>query len=368
MTRQAALRLFLAGIVAISIQHLVSAQTSVNTSAQSSVAAQAVPVPSLPVLPSNPADILTLARRYNGLGDAALSPWHVRVAYETFDEAGNAKDNGVFEEFWESPKLYKRTFSSSSFTWTEYGTSKGLYRKGEASYVPYPLNMMDTVLLNPIPPAFVVSSMNPLLRQQKSGEAELQCVMLMPKSVPVTNVPLAVFPTFCFGENRPLLRIATQNGGHQVMFNSVLLFHDHFVAKDAVVETKGKLALKVRLEEIEALTDTPLSDFVPPPDAVLVPPSVPGAVMSGMLLSEVKPVYPPIDKTIRASGIVILNATIGRDGTVKDVQVMVAPDRSMADAAMDAVRRWRYKPYLLNGEPVEVETQVTVTFNLGSGR
>jgi len=78
----------------------------------------------------------------------------------------------------------------------------------------------------------------------------------------------------------------------------------------------------------------------------------------------VQPTYPAIAKAARVSGTVVLQATISKQGTIENLRVVSGPAMLQA-AAMDAVKNWRYKPYLLNGDPVEVDTQVNVIFSLG---
>ena len=87
-------------------------------------------------------------------------------------------------------------------------------------------------------------------------------------------------------------------------------------------------------------------------------------VMAGMLISKPTPVYPPIAKAARVQGTVVLQATISKTGSIENLKVVSGP-QMLQQAAQDAVRSWRYKPYLLNGEPVEVETTVNVIFTLG---
>jgi protein TonB len=86
-------------------------------------------------------------------------------------------------------------------------------------------------------------------------------------------------------------------------------------------------------------------------------------VSRGLLIKRVNPVYPANALRMRISGTVELLATISKTGDISDVQVL-SGDRQLAAAAVDAVKRWKYQPYLLNGEPVEIQTQVTMTFKL----
>lgn len=90
---------------------------------------------------------------------------------------------------------------------------------------------------------------------------------------------------------------------------------------------------------------------------------VSSGVMQGMLIDKVVPAYPAIARATRTSGAVILQATISRAGTIENLRVMSGP-AMLRQAALDAVKQWRYRPYMLNGQPVEVETAVEVDFTL----
>ncbi len=85
--------------------------------------------------------------------------------------------------------------------------------------------------------------------------------------------------------------------------------------------------------------------------------------MSGQILTRVDPIYPAEAKSKGIQGVVVLSATIGADGTVQQLSLISGPP-DLGTAALDAVRQWTYRPYLLNGEPTEVNTTVTVNFHL----
>jgi TonB family protein len=91
---------------------------------------------------------------------------------------------------------------------------------------------------------------------------------------------------------------------------------------------------------------------------------VSAAVVAGMALSKPDPVYPAEAKAAHVQGAVILHAIISKTGTVENLQVISGPTMLVA-SAMDAVKQWTYKPYLLNGQPVEVETSITVNYTFG---
>jgi protein TonB len=97
----------------------------------------------------------------------------------------------------------------------------------------------------------------------------------------------------------------------------------------------------------------------------LRPPRV-SHVMEGNLIRRVQPEYPALAKQARIQGTVVLRAVIDREGIIQDLQV-ISGHPLLVQAALNAVRQWRYRPYYLNDQPVEVETQVTVNFSLTGG-
>jgi periplasmic protein TonB len=99
----------------------------------------------------------------------------------------------------------------------------------------------------------------------------------------------------------------------------------------------------------------------PPPPGEIVVRSA--SVMEALLVHRVEPQYPRLARNIGLSGTVVLRARIGTDGEVRDLQ-LVSGNALLAQSALEAVREWRYRPTLLNGQAVEVETRITVNFVL----
>ena len=101
--------------------------------------------------------------------------------------------------------------------------------------------------------------------------------------------------------------------------------------------------------------------------AVRQEPKGPMRVSSGiegaLLVRKTLPIYPPIGREMRVEGTVVLAATISKAGTIENLHVVGGP-AVLRQAAIDAVQTWLYRPYLLDGEPVEVETTVNVIFTL----
>ena len=105
---------------------------------------------------------------------------------------------------------------------------------------------------------------------------------------------------------------------------------------------------------------------VPPPPKAAPPARIKqgGAVTAASIISQTKPNYPPLARQARIQGTVVLHAIIDKDGKVAQLEV-ISGHPLLVQSALDAVKQWRYKPTLLNGDPVEVDTTITVTFTMG---
>jgi peptidyl-prolyl cis-trans isomerase A (cyclophilin A) len=159
--------------------------------------------------------------------------------------------------------------------------------------------------------------------------------------------------------------------GHYVIFGQ---------CDDASVDVVKAIARVPRNADDKPLTPVVLqkvtiaNELPPPPPPGEASAPTPGAaprrisisagVAVGLLVSKAPIVYPIDAKKAGVSGTVVLSAIIGRDGTVEDLQVVSGPEM-LQQAALDSVKQWRYRPYLLNGEPEEVRTTINIIFTLG---
>ena len=106
------------------------------------------------------------------------------------------------------------------------------------------------------------------------------------------------------------------------------------------------------------------SSGAPPPPKQPTRIKLGGNVQEAKILARPNPVYPPLAKQARIQGSVVLHAIIDKDGTVTQLEV-ISGHPLLVQSALAAVKQWRYQPTQLNGEPVEVDTQITVSFVLG---
>lgn len=91
---------------------------------------------------------------------------------------------------------------------------------------------------------------------------------------------------------------------------------------------------------------------------------VPGSQALAMVTRRTDPIYPPIAKSVGTAGTVQLEVSVGKDGSVQGVRVLGGP-RLLEEAAADAVKRWKFRPYTINNQPVNMKTTVSIVFTLG---
>jgi len=320
------------------------------------------------VMPTDPRELLQLAAKSNALTGTDAQPWHLKASFTSFDENGNKTDQGTFEEFWAGLKKDKTTYSSSAFKQTSYRTDKGVFRTGANVFPPAPISGAVAEFSNPFAegPAYAMALIRGKVEKRDQDGMNLLCVAVEGWTSDSGKRSINE-PTFCFEGDRPILRsnINPMFSTEWVRSN-ILSFQGKYVAGDLEEIRNGKRILKAHLERIELLKPVVEADFAPPADAVLVPlqVNISGGVAAAMLVKRTVPAYPIEARQAGISGTVVLEAAIGEDGHVAEVRAMSgAPE--LRQAALDAVRTWVYKPYLLNGDPVEVKTTVNVVFTLG---
>ena len=189
----------------------------------------------------------------------------------------------------------------------------------------------------------------------------------MPSHGEPLAIPLGLFPTYCFDPKIPVLLVETSFGALSVNYGQIVRVQNHYLAKEIVESESGREILTAAVNTIEGL-DPSDSALIPSPEAKTEHSgtvTIGSGIMQGMRTGGQNPIYPQDAKDAHAEGTVILKALIGRDGRIHNLKVTSAPFPSLVESAMWAVSHWEYKPYLLNGEPVDVETQINVIYKLG---
>jgi TonB family protein len=317
-------------------------------------------------MPKDPVALLNLAANSNGLGGTGMKPWRLKASFEALDEQGAVSEQGTIEEDWAGEHQSKTTYTVGADSETDYDSDKGMLRTvtGKPS-VGQAINAMAQ-LIHPIPDEQTRSHWTVVMEKRDAGKLKVDCIAVKAFKSPSGDHEISG-PMFCLDADKPSLRASVQPfGGFQVLFNGIRSFEDRYVAGEITEVRNGKKVLAVHLLSLEPIPAVDAAEFIPPADATPVERkiAISSAVAQGNLVKAVAPDYPIYAKEAGISGTVVLQGQIGKDGLVTNVRAISGPEQ-LRQAAVDAVKRWVYHPYLLNGEPVSVDTTINVVFNLG---
>lgn len=371
-------------------------------------------------LPADPAALLQLAADANGLHAPTLKPWHLRATWQVLEEKKHVKAQGVWEEWWAGDQQYKIVAVSGDDKETIYGTNHGAFvvTAGQTSLdseqlsatpdtvsfsdfaaLPYGADgaafLLQRLLTHPVPEATAIALAH--MRLQESREADkgpdLVCILqafLLPDGTPhVTRGKDGQFhPTigrYCFDADNPALRLQS-TPAEVILFNSLVRFQDRYMPRSIRIlhtqlQTYGShddtlsrttrsyapaLEADVNLDVIEPLQDVRDADFLPPPQANPLPQLRETALAEGLVAGEMIAGdlggYPAEAREWHIQGKVVIEATIGRDGVPGDVHVVSGPD-ALRQAAVESLKKQRYEPFLVGGQPVNVRMRMESTYS-----
>jgi TonB family protein len=303
----------------------------------------------------------------SSLDTAGLRQWHLKLDVQLFGEKDKQTEQGAIEEWWTSPTSFQVTYTFPSYTATVVRGEKGLSRTNATSSPPYLLTLLLNQVVHPMPSTEDIEDSSPDLRKENFGKVALDCIMLDRKIKNVSHPPLGLFPTYCFDPSKISLRFSYDSGSQVVFRNAIGAFQNRNVATNLTVKESDQVKATAHVGTLESNASV-AAPTIDPTSLTPIDKSATGVaagVMAGHKLAGGNPIYPESAKRKHISGTVIIEAIIGTDGHIHSLRLVSAPDPDLALAGLAAVRTWTYTPYLLNGEPVEVKTQITVNFKLG---
>lgn len=300
----------------------------------------------------------------------ALKPWYLKATYELYSVDGASKEEGTYERWWVSPKVYRSTWTrGNSVNTIWHADGDKMYFRSSGDPVHLIEENIPALLLSPLPkaPRDYDPAKDWLQRYMlRVGKVELPCVRVTSKGLKTPPLQWTAFvASYCFDPKVPILIIGAYADGISTVFSQYARFQNRDLPRSLAETVDGRKLLTLTVNSVKSIEpgDPALN---PAPDATtnaVVP--VAEGVMTGRRLGGPMPEYPDIAKYDRSQGDVILEAEVGADGKVHDLQAISSPSRFLTDAAEKAVSQWVYQPWLLNGKPVMVRTQIDVIFRLG---
>ena len=343
--------------------------------------------------------LLDTARQINGLSSPGLRPWHIKATFQRYSRSGSFIDRGTFEALWNGPGRSKFVYISPSFSQVQYSSHGGTFVTGDHGDPPGLLVLIWWLAISHYRESEQVSRLGATLHRESIKGIEQDCVELG-KGPAITRYdretdalidPASDISTppdsYCFDEHQ-ILKWSSRTINNfsekiHASFRSPVEFDHRTIARDLDLELGGILGLSAHIESIEPLRDSSDADFrvppearelgneefrfsdlsgsVPQPELVSVSPEVAARQVS----RRTSVVYPPEAKAAGIEGTVVLKARINKLGVVASLQVVSGPE-VLRQAAVDAVRSWVYRPYTINGSPLEMDTKISVKFEIQS--
>jgi len=290
----------------------------------------------------------------NGLVVPSTKPWRVKLTWDQFDEDGDNIHSGTFEEFYVGSRKYRRIYAGDTLNQTDVATESGLYRSGDQRWPAWAEMQIRSEALQPL---YLALRDQPNVRLDKInwqfGSSKLPCIILRRTDVTISDNGL---PKFCFEPGTVLLRYTRGSGWDETFYSNFVLFQGRYVPLDIEVTHAGKAFLKIHVEELESIAQIDDSLLKPPtgsarPLAERVSISS-DILMRDYLISTAMPAYPR-----GAHGKVSVKFVVGKDGRVIQADAEDGP-AEVRGPAVEAVRKYRFRPFLVLDEPVEVEGEM----------
>ncbi len=305
----------------------------------------------------------------NDLTGEGRQPFHLKLSYEMFSLSGEPGEKGVADYQWASPQAHQLDVTSPSL-----GTLHYLGMDATPSEADLREMHLVQMLLNAVlhPGEDVSHSKNNIVAEdRKVGGVVLSCLEAghtEPGSTVSQRVHLCV-------DNQNNVRLIT-NPTTLVVRNRPAKFAGTLVDLDVQITLSGRIALRGHVEGLTGLDPAIASTLAQPAEPQKANDSERGSpseadtkptVQAGSALKRVPPGYPSTARDLHISGSVLFAAQITEVGMIGRLVPLASPSPVLTEAAETAVKQWTYTPYLLNGKPTKVDTEITVNFNLNGG-
>jgi TonB family protein len=322
-----------------------------------------------PGLPKEPREIFAAAAPFYDFTSPKLKPWHLKASYQLYDLKGKPTEQGTWEYWWASPKAHRGSLMRGAMRTSEWRPRDGVtYKLSSGENPRYFERSIASVVLSPLPMFTMIGKEEnrPTFSEAAAADPRQSCIEIQyPQTREGKFESTFRGGRYCFDRESTAL-LETYLDVFDTKYDRIEKVQGHYLARTADVWISGIRAFSVTVDSVEQI-DSSDASFQPPSNAQIEndqPSSFIGDVMLGKLIKKEAPKYPRSAKIVRQQGTVVLSAIIGKDGQLRDLEVLSSPSENFAKAATKAVSRWEYEPYRLNGKPVEVETTIHVIFTL----
>ena len=317
--------------------------------------------------------VLADGLRLNALAGPGLQPWHIKIDYQYRINAKSKPISGSVEQWNAGQYRWRRTSTSkeASFNGSIWSTSQSSRYQTKAIYGDFgPRTLVLRITRPVLDPLYQAANIKPdyqmAIQKVVTAGLNLACVSVVDPAryAPKTD-PDWLFPTYCFDTNLHLRLVAA--GDTTVQLLNLQPFQNRMVAREVQVIQSGALVSQMKISVLESWTPNP-AELDPPKDAELQPYTIEPGHPFPQPVYQVGASIPMLDGGKVFRGLAIVPAVIQKDGSVKvrGIAGFIPPiylqnTQGLSDALCNAVKKWRYKPYLVDGQPVEVAYNIPYT-------
>jgi hypothetical protein len=307
--------------------------------------------------------LLEEGQKANSLQGDDLKPWHLKAEYQILEQGVPKPVPGTFEEWYAGPFQWKRAYTSpeAQLTGAEWAASRTAHYhakpKTEDGFDASRLHLRVTQPV--VAPLYQAGYIKPEFSMDigrvNAGTVVLNCVSVANAArYADPNNPDFILPTMCFDPDKHLRLVSS--GDTSIQFDDFQMFQDRAVARDVKIFVHGQLNAAIKVTLLQALSPSDADVVKPPSNAVAEAYAIePGLPMPESVF-EVGASIPIPPDGFPFRGTVSVPVILQKDGTVKinhdGPRGWVRQD--VVDAVARAVVKWKYKPYLLDGQPIEV--------------
>jgi hypothetical protein len=309
--------------------------------------------------------VLEAGLKTNALGGSDLKPWHIKVSFQLVQLGATKPVGGTFEEWNAGQYQWRRVYqgAESNMNGAEWSASKierYQSKPPRGGFERYLLNLrVARPVIDPLYQAANIGQDFELdVKRINTAGLSLNCVLVVDaqRYAPDAN-PDYLFPTICFDTDHHLRLTSTSDT--MVQFDDLQPFEERVVARDVKVIFKGSLIAEMKVSVLEPWAAASVDQVKPAKDAIAEPYTIEPGQPRPESVYEVGASVPLQPNGMPFLGMFPMAILIHKDGSVNartgEVYVL---NQGLRDALVSAVDKWKYKPYLIDGQPVELATTV----------
>ncbi len=305
--------------------------------------------------------LLVAGVKGNALGGDDLKPWHMKMDFQVIPSGEKKPMSGTMEEWHLGPEQWARIFKSPEqrLTGSEWSVSETSQFQSKPNKVGFEHRLLVLRVARPVidplyQAANVQSDYEMDVKRVTTAGVTLNCVSVIdPQRYADQTNPDWLFPTMCFDNDYHLRLTATSDT--TVQFEDLQPFAGRTVARDVKVLFNGALIAEMKVTLLESLADANADLVKPAKDAISEPYTIEPGHPKPVSVYEVGASVPLMPNGFPFRGSFPIPITIHKDGTVKARnEDTIFWNQNLKDALISAVSKWKYKPYLVDGQPVDL--------------